>query len=113
MAKHHTQAATTIERQLDQSIYSDDPDAIERLQEKIDGLEERRERIKTLNKRIRAGESYNDLELTRTEIEDLKMVASYSTRRRPTFPPYVLQNLGGNITRAKKRLALLMIEPSD
>ena len=108
MAKHHAQAATTIERQLDQSIYSDDPDAIERLQEKIDGLEERRDRIKDLNRRIRKGESLDNLGLTEKEIGDLAMAAAWHNRK--TFPPYILQNLGGNINRAKKRLAEL-IEP--
>lgn len=36
MAQRHRQAAETIERQLDQSIYDDDPDAIERLSARIE-----------------------------------------------------------------------------
>ena len=113
MAKHHAQAAKTIERQLDQSIYDDDPDAIERLETKIAGIEERRERIKDLNRRIRKGESLDDLGLTSREIDDLAMCAAYSTRKPVTFPPYVLQNLGGNINRAKNRLAGLIEAQAD
>lgn len=44
-----TDRADGIERQLDRSIYSDDPDAIERLQEKIAKLEEKADRRKRIN----------------------------------------------------------------
>ena len=50
MAKHHDQAATTIRRQLDTSIYSDDIDASERLRERLEELESERERMKFVNK---------------------------------------------------------------
>ena len=110
MAGRHTQAAKTIEHQLEGSIYSDDEDAIEQLEAKIEGLEARRTRIKGLNSRIRKGESLDDLGLTDKEIDDLAMAHAYSTRRPTTFPPYVLQNIGGNINRAKKRLEQLREE---
>ena len=105
MADQHQQAAAGIRRQLDQSIYDDDPDAIEALTERIAILEEQRERIKELNRRIRKGEPLDSLGLTEKEVRDLEFAAANHGRR--TFPPYVLQNLGGNIKRQKDRLARL------
>ncbi len=46
MAQHHEQAAAGLERALRTSIYDDDPDAIERLEEKLGRLEEQRAAIK-------------------------------------------------------------------
>ncbi len=103
--REHQQAADTIEQQLATSIYDDDVDAIERLEAKIADLEAQRERIKGLNRRIRKGERLDTLGLTDKETKDLWYMAQYHNRR--TFAPYVLQNLGGNITRAKQRLARL------
>ena len=103
MAEKHGTAAATIRRNLDQSIYDDDPDAAEALTAKIEALEAEREHIKDLNKRIRKGESLNDLPLTESDEANLMNAAEYHNRK--TFPPYVLQNLGGNITKAKQRLA--------
>ena len=103
MAKKHETAAATIRRNLNQSIYDDDPDAEEALTAKIDALETQREHIKDLNRRIRKGENLDDLPLTESDKSDLVFAARHHNRK--TFPPYVLQNLGGNITRAKQRLA--------
>ena len=104
-ADRHGAAATTIRRNLDRSIYDDDPDAIERLQEKLSGLETRRERIKDLNRRIRKGEPLDSLGLTDNEVLDLAEAARWHGRK--TFPPYVLQNLGSQITTTRKRIARL------
>lgn len=102
MANRHSTAASTIRRQLRTSIYDDDPDAIEQLTWKLEGLEAQRERIKDLNKRIRKGEPLDSLSLTDGERRDLHYAAQWHGRK--TFPPYVLQNLGGNITRTRQRL---------
>jgi DNA repair exonuclease SbcCD ATPase subunit len=76
------QRAGTIRQQLDRAIYDDNPDALERLRDKLAALEEQRATLKTENARRRkAGEE--------------------------TLPAYVLANLGGNITRARKRIAFL------
>jgi hypothetical protein len=80
-AKSMSSKAGTIESQLDESIYDDDPDAIERLEAKLAGLEARRTEIKARSAEMRkAGER---------------------------MPAYVLQNLGGNITRTRQRLERL------
>lgn len=74
--------ADEIERQAGHAIYSDDPDAIERLVERIAELEAKREAIKAHNREARknGGE---------------------------VLPRYVLANLGGNIKRQRDRLARL------
>src|SRR3990167_9347105 len=59
-AKAHEMAskADEIDRQAANAIYRDDHDELDRLREKLAGLEERRERIKRINKEIRKGEGW-------------------------------------------------------
>ena len=104
-ADQHFQAAATIERNLNRSIYDDDEDAIERLEEKIAGLEAERERVKFINAKIRKGVELRDIGLTDAEIRDL--ASNAKVWGKVIYPAYVLQNLGGNISRCKKRLATL------
>lgn len=111
MAHSMTSRADEIERQAESAIYSDDADAIERLKEKIAGLEAQRERIKEVNKMIRkhgmvaCGDRLTEAE--KTELLTLMRIASYHQVEKRGFPAYQLQNLGGNITRARQRLAQL------
>lgn len=97
MAKHHAQCADGIERQLDTSIFSDDPDALEALQAKLARLEAERAEIKAFNAKCRKG--------------DAECIAKIATICRHTaddprkgYPAYKLRNLGGEITRCKKRI---------
>lgn len=53
-ADYHASTAAGLERQLDRSIYRDDPDAAERLREKIAGLEECAARDNAINRAWRA-----------------------------------------------------------
>lgn len=108
-ADQHSQAAATIERNLERSIYDDDEDAIERLEEKIAGLEAERERVKYINSQIRKPVSkkvpMDEIGLTDREKADLLANAKYNGK--VIYPSYVLQNLGGNINRCKKRVERL------
>ena len=105
MAGKHNAAAGTIARQLDRAIFDDDPDAVERLTERIADLEAQRERVKDLNRRIRKGECLDSLGLTDKETADLMEAARWHRRR--DFPPYVLQNLGNSIRRYRQRLGVV------
>ena len=134
MAEHHSRAADTIERQLENSIYSDDHDAAERLQAKIADLEAQRERMKAINswlqKHMKAHgfksrrlpgwerqieeaerfgallvEATHGLKLTKREFSDL--ASAYRHSGRIGYPPYALSNLAGNIGRTRKRLQSL------
>lgn len=74
--------AAEIERQLERAIYNDDPDAIERIEERIAELEAKRAEIKEANRRTRA-------------------------EGRDAAPAYILQNLGQRIRTYRQRLEAL------
>ncbi len=101
--------AAGIESQLAHAIYSDDPDAISALRERIASLEAERDRIKAYNTSCRKGT--RDLSiLTERERESLATVArvaAYSLGKQGEMPAYHLTNLSGNIGRQRARLAQL------
>ncbi len=107
--------ADNIERAADRAIYSDDPDASERLRERIAELEAERERITTYNKAARAAHkagrpiSAEDLAiLSPRQAADLATLARVGMMRPDgAFPAYATTNLGGNIGRLRERLAQL------
>jgi len=95
--------ADEIERQADHAIYSDDVDAVERLTEKIAGLEAQREHMKAENAAF-----------TKSPEGKAALKAEPSAYQRSCMRPhqaYELQNLGGNITRARERLRILTGTP--
>lgn len=55
MARHHAEKATGLERQLERTIFDDDPDAIERLEERIAEREREAMWKSALNKAYRKG----------------------------------------------------------
>ena len=98
LAKAHSMQsrADTIEDQLATSIYDDDPDAIERLTERIAKLEEKRYHAKTINAQYR-----------KENRAELAALTPFGRSQRMPFPGYYFQNLSGNINRQKQRLARL------
>ena len=114
-AREMDSRAAEIERQADNAIYSDDSDAIERLTEKIAVLEAQRERIKVVNGLIRkqglaaVGDQLTEAE--RTELLTLMRITPFHHVETKGFPSYQLTNLGGNISRLRKRLELLAPKP--
>ncbi len=107
--------AGNIEAAADHAIYSDDPDASERLRERIAELEAERDRITTYNRAARAAHkagrpiSAEDLEiLSLRQAADLATLARVGMMRPDkTFPTYATANLGGNISKQRERLAEL------
>lgn len=94
--------ADAIERQAERAIYSDDADAPERLREKIAEMEAKRARMVARNAEFR-----------KTHRAELKAAAgAYERSMMMPHQAYELQNLGGNITRARKRLELLSGQPN-
>ena len=83
MAKHHRGKAMGLEAQLDGSIFSDDPDAIEQLEAKLADLEADRERRKRANADWRKGGRVGEC----------------------PYQPYELSNLGGRIKNARDRIS--------
>lgn len=112
MQKHHEQAASTIEAQLRTSIYSDDVDAIERLEEKIARLEAERDRVKAYNATARKGAPNLELvdERQRVDLLGIARVQAYAMSKGGGFPSYHLSNLSANINRLRKRLEALRKE---
>lgn len=94
--------ADNIESALERSIYSDDPDATERLTERVAELEAERDRIKAVNATFR-----------REHRDELKAMSPYQRNQAMPSPSYVLTNLTGNIARNKKRLAQLQRGSND
>ena len=130
MADHHRSAADAIERELSRSIYSDDADAIGRLQERIDELERERQRMKAINawltkhggvprrrvpmdapdelrRRVADALSAARVKFEIADAEMLKLVDCARFSQTLGYPSYALRNIGGNINRQRKRLATL------
>jgi hypothetical protein len=99
MASHHKSKARGIERQLAGSVFSDDPDALEKLKGRVGYLEEQREMIKLFNKK-------GDTEMLSNSLrEHLAMCVNARQCNGKRFPSYVLSNIGQEINRNKKRIA--------
>jgi len=96
-ARSMTARAASIEAQADHAIYSDDPDAIARLTEKIAALEAKREHIKTTNAAFRKTHKVELAAEQNSYLRDCMM----------PFRAYEGQNLSGNLTRLRARLASL------
>jgi hypothetical protein len=124
LAESMASRAANLELELDRAIYDDDPDAIERLRERVQLLEARRARIKAINAVIRKcgyfvladvehqwedGTLVLDPPMTAPERAELLQLArfAYHDVEHKGYPPYMLQNLNGNLTKTRKRLAYL------
>jgi hypothetical protein len=124
--------ADSIEAAADAAIYSDDHDAIERLEEKLAGLEAERERIKAYNKTCRKRAKLDLAELTeeqrtewaadikaagltKGELSGLMSSIQHQAYQCPggRFPAYALTNLGGRISTGRKRLERLKREKAN
>lgn len=107
MAERHSNKAHGIARQLDQSVFSDDADAIERLRERIADREAERDRIKAFNASCRKGSPDESIltERERADIATTRRVVSYQLSTGGGFPRYVLTNLGAAIRKDKERIA--------
>jgi len=102
MAEHHRNKADNLKRQLNNTIFSDDPDAIERLQKKLEYLEKGRNRMKEINIALRKGQKIELSEDEKKALESNKRVwNAYS------FMPYELSNVGQRIRSIKKRIEKL------
>jgi Domain of unknown function (DUF3560) len=88
--------ADGIEGQLATSIYDDDPDAIEQLRARIGRLEAEREAAKAANAAYR-----------REHKAELAKMTPYQRGQAVPYPGYHFQNLSGNLTRQRQRLARL------
>jgi hypothetical protein len=89
--------ADGIEGQLANSIYEDDPDAVEQLRTRITRLEAERDQAKAANTAYRKAH--------RAELA--AMDSAYERDQAVPYPGYHFQNLSGNLSRQRARLARL------
>lgn len=91
------------------AISSYDPEALEKLEGKIAGIEAERDRIKAYNASCRKGKADGDLlnESQRAHLLGIATHASYQLGKNGSFPSYALSNLNGNLKRYKDRLQAL------
>jgi hypothetical protein len=114
MADHHKSTAAGLICALDKSIFSDDADAIEAIEERIKKREAQRERNNAINKIIRKKPKNEATPEKIKALEALGMSEGIAIKLfEPDFcgrigiPAYVNQNLGGNISTDRKRLEQL------
>lgn len=116
MAHEHSSKADGLERILDTAIFSDDPDAPERIRERIAEIEAKRDKLKAINAAFRKGKGEPGWsrhlgpermvwEPGEDPIEKAwaALKASCPWERKPVAS-YQLSNLSGNIGRLRKRL---------
>jgi hypothetical protein len=85
-----------IEGQLAASVYDDDPDAIGQLRARIARLEAERDAAKAANATYR-----------REHRAELAAMSPYQRGQAVPYPGYHFQNLSGNLSRQRARLARL------
>lgn len=112
IADLHASKAAGIREQLDRCIFSDDPDAVEAIQARIAGLEEKQEKMKAANKICRNTKT-TEAEKSEALRELFGRISDESIREmlhptysfeKPGFPAYALANNSGNIGRLRKRI---------
>lgn len=103
LAAHHAAKAEGLERQLGQSVFSDDADAIQQLEARIAERTAQLERRKAINKEIRRGPGWEARlapPLTEAEkAELLSLARAWAGVYKPGFPAYSLTNLSATIRR--------------
>jgi transposase len=104
--------AANIEAAAERAIYSDDPDAPERLRERIAGMEAERDRIKAYNADCRAMAKVGAMgdrsildQRRRDDLASIERHCPYQLRPGHALPAYATSNLSGNIGRLRERLA--------
>lgn len=105
-AENFRRRADGIERAADNAVYSDDVDAVERLEARIAAREAQRDRIKAFNAAARRGSPDLSLltEAERADILNIAKNAPYQLGKGGAFPGYVLSNLGATIRKDRARL---------
>lgn len=116
-SKYYAGRAQAVEN--DRNIYSDDPEAVIKLKEKLADLESKRDKMKAMNKIFRNKKLTEDEKFEQLEkdygiarsVFDLMLNPPYSYQK-PGFQPYELTNLGATIRNTAKRLEQLQREES-
>ena len=94
------------------AIFSDDPDAIQKLKDKIASLEQSQSEMKRINKEFRQ----NKGDITKVDFDQKllrEIKSNVQSWHKVPFPTYALSNNNANIRRLKQRLTRLERMSSD
>lgn len=94
-----------------QAIFSDDPKATEKLEEKLARLEKRQELMKSANRLVKKSDREGLLDMGFTEAQIDKLLTPYLGQR--GFPSFALTNNNANIRRVKERIEELKAHAND
>lgn len=111
LAEHHAQKAAGLEAQLERSVFSDDEDAIEKIEARIAEREAARERMKLVNKLYKKAdvEGLKALSLDYDKLKaQLDSMGAYFGKA--PHMPYELSNLGASIQSDKKRIEAIKMQ---
>jgi len=108
MAEHHDAKAAGLEAQLERSVFSDDPDAIEQLEARIAEHEAKRDRMRRVNALYKKGDVAGlaalGLDLERLRV---KLAAAGPYWGDKPHVAYELTNLGARIRADRERIAAI------
>lgn len=92
------------------AIYSDNPQAVDLLSEKVAELEAEQKEMKRINAALRKGADFDTLEMSdahRQELLTIDRVQNYYQPKKRGFPPYMLTSVNTKLKTAKKRAELV------
>jgi hypothetical protein len=107
-----TKEAEAIEKRADRSerigaISSDDPDVLEKLREKLAGVERDRERMATANRAVRSANPREALRAIGFSESLIEKALTPDPMGHIGFPPYALKNAAAEAARLRERIRLL------
>lgn len=109
-AEMHEEKAANLETMLDKAIFSDDSDAVEAIQARIEANQAAREKMKQINALYRKADAAG-LEAIGVDYASMKAKLAAAGPYWGGAPhlPYELSNIGGRIASDKKRLEYLKV----
>lgn len=106
LAEYHESKARGLQEKLEKTIFSDDEDAVERIEAKIEQKQKLQEAFKTVNKGIKKG--------TLTIVEAIRLLTDAGERNAAWYvdpkygvPSYHMTNNNSEIRRLKQRLVTI------
>lgn len=109
-AEYYRERAAAMQKNT--AIFSDDPDAAEKIADKVARLEARQERMKAANKLVRKQDREGLLNMGFSE-GDVNRLFTPDFCGRLGFPDYQITNNGANIRRLKRRAEVIERHSQD
>lgn len=107
-AEEYRSRASSIEN--NDAIYSDNPQAVDLLTDKVTELKAEQAEMKRINAALRKGADFDTLEMSEAHRAELLLIARVQAYYQPLkkgFPPYQLTSINTRIKTAEKRAALV------